>query len=169
LSKEDSKLEPEGRIEKRLATALGNSDSSLTITDTRLVAMFAAAKPIKAFLDDVEEFLQLRADQGNPVLGTKLVAGREGNREWTDTEAVDKLLAPKLKADRFKKELISPAQAEKLLPRKDWSTRFTNLFDGYVTRSGPKNKIALASDKREAVLPPVSALPDLTQEDDERI
>jgi hypothetical protein len=180
LTKEEEKLPVEERIATRLGVAAENvgivgEDVDNFITDDRLVAIFASSPGLKGLIGDVEEYLQQRADMGQPAPGTKLVMGREGNRDWNDPEAVDKLLAPKIKADRFKKELISPAQAEKLLEKvfggkmPKWGARFKNLFTGYISRSPAQKKIALASDKRDAVQPALAALPDLDAEENEGV
>ena len=95
-----------------------------------------------------------------------MTLGREGNRDWKDEEAADKLIAQKLKGDeRYKKTLISPTQAAEKLDIKKQSTRFQNLFEALITRSPAKKVMALASDKRPAVEADVSAFDDLDAAD----
>lgn len=157
LSKADNKLPADERIEARTPVIAQPLD------DAYLVKVFAARKNIGKWLDDVAEYLESRVMAGEKVPGLKLVMGREGNRDWTDAEAADKLLAQsgKLKMEeRYKMSLISPTQAEEKLAEKiEKSTRFRNCFTALVGRSPAKPVLALESDKREAVSSPVDDMP----------
>ncbi len=159
LTKEESKMDVEQRIE--VFTDGGGLD------DATLVALFERSKAITSFLSDVAEFLSERVQGGEKIEGLKLVMGREGNREFNDEEAADKLVAGKLKAEeRYKpKQLLSPTQLEAKLKEALTSTRFKNRWDSLVSRSPAKTVVALESDKRVAVTATVDALPDLTDND----
>ena len=84
------------------------------------------------------------------LLLPELVPGRAGNRKWVDDDKTDKYLARhKLKVgERFKKTLISPAAAEKLLKAKD-----ERLPEEYWWRADGKPKLVSSTDSRPA-LPP---------------
>ena len=129
-----------------------------SLSQTELASLWAWKKRIVKFLDDVEEHLkaQIHADPSS-VPGLKLVASKGGHRKWTDEEAAVKLLAPKLgMPDIFEKTLKSPAAIEALLKAtgEELSTRFTNRLESLVTKGEGKPVIALASDKRPALVAP---------------
>ena len=95
---------------------------------------------------------------GNDVPGYKLVEGKRPARAWTDKTEVEEVMksSMRLKQDEmYKREVISPTQAEKLLkknnPRK-WKKLIT-----YIRQGEGNPSVALASDKRPAL--------DLTPED----
>lgn len=151
---EAKKMEPEDRIAARCGQ---------TLTDEQLVSLFQKASQITSFLKDVTEHLTDRANAGQPVEGTKLVMGREGNRAWADEEEADKVIGRRLKADeRYTKKLITPTQAQKLLKEAFESKRFERRFDELVTRSPAKPVLAPESDRRQAITAPVDALPELS-------
>jgi hypothetical protein len=132
-----------------------------TLTDEQRLSIFRNAKDIKSFLDDVIEGMEVDAANGNPVAGTKLVAGRQGNRAWIDEDKANRVL---LKAglmefdDRYKTVLRSPVDVEERLgpDRK-------GVIDELVTRSPGKPTLALEGDKRSAL---TSACDDFTNLDE---
>ena len=159
LDKEQGKLPVMDRIE----TVSG------TLDDTYLVNVFAKAKGIRAWLDDVAEYLEIRLLCGESIDGLKVVEGRPGNRDWGNEDEADKWLKNQglKEADRYKFTLKSPTQIELLLKDKLAKvTRTKNRFDELVTRSGPKKTIAVASDKRPAVVADVNVMPVLDDIDD---
>jgi len=87
---------------------------------------------------------------GCPVEGYKLVQGRQGARAWTaEEEAEAALKRLKVKAAlMYKKKLISPTDAEKLLKG---DVKWDKL-QKYITRAEGKPSVALASDKRPALV-----------------
>ncbi len=162
LGKDDKKLPAQERMDKAFAEAASGVDATAVLDDETLVALYARSKAISSWLDDIAGYLKERAESGDPVPGTKLVEGRQGNRAWADEEAADKLLAGKLKqGERYNFKLISPTQAEKILDLDKQSSRFKNLFTGLVTRSDGQPVLALESDKRPAITAAVDVLPDL--------
>lgn len=91
-----------------------------------------------------------RLQKGEAIPGWKLVAGRAGNRKWSNEEEVEAIMkSMRLRVEEmYDMKLISPASAEKLLkknPRK-WS-RLRDL----ATRSEPAPTIAPEEDKRPAL------------------
>jgi len=98
-----------------------------------------------------------------------VVEGRPGNRDWSNEDDADKWLKNQglKEADRYKFTLKSPTQIELLLKDKLAKvTRTKNRFDELVTRSTPKKTVAVASDKRPAVVADVNELPVLDAADD---
>lgn len=111
------------------------------------------------FLNAVEKAMLAELMAGKPVPGWKLVAGRPGNRKWSDETDAAKLLAIHLSSDeRYEKTLISPAKAEKLLKDKQLSTRFENRMRDLTVRGEGKPTLVPETDPRpELVLTAESA------------
>jgi hypothetical protein len=161
LDKKESKLPVDERValtaERLGLTSLG---------DDYLVRLYRAKKGITTFLDDIEEYLEARLLEGEEIEGTKLVAGREGNRAWAnETEADTFLKGQGLKQeDRYDFKLKSPSKIEVALSDKlKTVTRTKNRFNELVTRSPARRVIALDTDKRPAVTSCISAMPDLDE------
>jgi hypothetical protein len=187
LTKEEKKLPVADRIERSLRPFVEDPDAGIVSSkmsrdwreskgipeninsDENLVKLWSNRKAITSLLDDIEEYLQVRAESGNPAPGTKLVSGREGNRKWGDEEAAEKFLATtcKLKMDeRFKFTLIPPTQAEKLIADKLQTPRSKAKFLSLVSRSDGRPVVALDDDKRPAISASVDGLDDETICDD---
>ena len=88
-------------------------------------------------------------DEGKEVPGYKLVEGRS-TRRWADEKEVSKKLESTLEEDDvYQRKLITVAQAEKLLGKKE----FAEMFADDVSRPAGKATIAPESDKRIALTP----------------
>lgn len=112
----------------------------------------------KAWLEAVEEFADIEAKAGRMPDGFKAVVGR-GARDWMAHDKPQMFAAMLAKrAGRLTEEfltpseVISPAQAEKLLGKAD----FGNLAEMVIKKTGSPQIVPL-SDKREAVSLSVSA------------
>lgn len=162
LTKEEKKLD----VAERVDVVAGHLGMDRPLTDDLLVKLFARMKAVNSWLSDIKEYLEERAIEGNPAPGTHLTLGREGNREWANEDAADTFLTGQgIKADdRYTKKLISPTQAEKLLP-KGISTRAKTRFSELVTRSAARKVLALADDERQPVEADISAMPNLETPD----
>lgn len=164
------KAETKAPVETRLgivSEALGSQGR--IITDEYLVNLVGHAKAIRSFLSDAEEYLEERLISGEEIPGVKLVDGREGNRDWTNSVEADTFLTNQgLKKDeRYKYELKSPAQVEKIIAAKlKSSPRTASRFNELITRSSGKKKLAIDSDRRDAVAPAVAMMPVIESEDD---
>lgn len=130
------------------------------LTDAQLVSIYSNAKAVAAFTADVEKFLLERALAGQPLEGTKLVTGREGNRQWSDISLADSALAALGLglAERYTQTLKTVTQIEKVLKEKQIDADVKNLVD----RSPGKPTLALATDKRPAIESPVSVFDDIS-------
>jgi len=160
----DKKLVPEARLAQN-DEILGGQGR--IITDEYLANVVARAKAIRTFLSDVEEYLEARLLAGEEIEGLKLVDGREGNREWTDeVDAETFLKGQGLKIDeRFDFKLKSPAKIEALLKPKLKGNKRTNArFEQLITRSAAKKKLAVDSDRRDAVPAAVNLMPVIEEE-----
>lgn len=134
------------------------------MNDDAVLRLVANADAIRSILNDAEQYAYDRALAGNPVEGTKLVLGKGGNRVWADDGAAEKLLklAKVPTADRYKKSLISPAQAEKILKDFMANPKFKAKFDSAITRGEGRKVLALADDPRPAVLSLINEVEVLT-------
>ncbi len=99
--------------------------------------------------EEAEERIQHELEHGVPIAGWKLVAKR-AIRQWVDeAAAILKFRTLKVAEDKYMiRKLISPAQAEKILPKVEVAKLATPVSSG--------NTIAPADDKRPAVLAPAA-------------
>ena len=119
-----------------------------SLTDEQVSKILTMLPLLKPYFEAVSAYALDKAMQGDVVSGFKLVAGRQGNRVWTDEKAVTEAFAS-LGEDLYDKKLKSPAQMEKLLGKGG-----KQKLDPFVSRSEAKLSLAPVSDKREAVEPP---------------
>lgn len=120
------------------------------MSPTELGRRLAQADMLSAYLKSLEEYAYASARNGNPPAGFKLVEGR-GRREWKETDAekvARKLEALSPGADFMSRELLSVAQAEKIIGK----SRFAAVKELVATKPGAL-ALAPASDKRPAVDP----------------
>jgi len=111
----------------------------------RMTEIFRKRGLYKLWMNAIEADMTKRLLGGEGIDGLKLVHGRS-NRRWSPTvEVVDEFALYGVPADKLYKprELISPAEAEKLVPRKD-----RGFIAELVTRPLGKATIVDASDKR---------------------
>lgn len=116
------------------------------LTDAQLRSVLEHKSLIDGWLSSVEAVVRERLENGDGFPGFKLVAGRSV-RQWQSNEGAESLLSDLLGEERFTKKLLSPAQAEKMLP-KDKRT----LLDAVTVKPQGKATLAPESDKR----PPIS-------------
>lgn len=157
LNRADNKLPVQERIEIRAKQA-----AIPEVTDQLLVSLFTRSSAISSFLDDVKEYLELRAKDGENIEGVKLVKGREGNRAWLDEAEADRWITQHglKKADRYDQTLKSPTKIEALLSNTfNNSERIKRNFEKLITRSAAREVLASIDDKRPAVLPVVNHMP----------
>ena len=115
------------------------------IDDTTLGAYAANAVLLQGWIDDLNALVQTKIEKGYNIPGWKLVAKRS-TRKWADQgKAADALKA--LGVDPMKLEIVSPAQAEKLLKAKK-----QNLPEGLTVSVSSGDTLAPESDPRPAVL-----------------
>lgn len=125
------------------------------LTPAELLHVFKNHKTWQVWINVVLDYIEKRALSGDPVPGTKLVTGREGNRQWKgeDKQVEEFLLKTfQLKADeRRETTLRSIAEIEKMLKEKGFSKDQIKALADWVTRSPGKPVCALEDDKRPAV------------------
>lgn len=121
--------------------------------DPAQLARWMAAVPlIEIWIKGVRGALEYQIFAGKKVPGWKLVTGRMGNRAWKNkAHAERRLKSFKLDdEDIYDKEVISPAQAEKMLKKiapKHWAK-----LQPLITQSDGKPSVAEEDDKREAII-----------------
>ena len=112
----------------------------------KLGAALDLADKLESFIADARKLAQERLEKNMPVPGYKLVAKRS-TRQWADEAKADAALAGLGVAERYKKELLSPAQAEKVLKKSKLA-----LPDDLVVAVSSGSTLAPESDPRPAVL-----------------
>jgi hypothetical protein len=122
-----------GAVDRALKTQLDGID---TVTMGQLLQ---SADLLEAWLKDIRALAHEVLDKGGKVPGYKLVAKRS-TRQWADEKAAVEFLGDKA----FKQELVSPAQAEKLLKTKLPAELVVSISSG--------NTMASEDDPRPAVV-----------------
>lgn len=101
---------------------------------------------MRQHIADIEKAMYAALMRGEEVEGLKLVEGRPGNRNWSDTDRVEAFAKEHAIEDLLHKSvLLSPTEAEKVMDGAGWE-----LLAGLVTRKPGQPSIATADDKRPA-------------------
>lgn len=137
--------------EKAMAVAriddFDNLDKRIALlTNDQLADIAPKLDLVEDWCSGIRAELERRLKEGQSVPGLKLVAGKKGNRAWSDEGMAAQLLQPVLGDKAFTRKLITPSQAEKQL--KDGFEPFKTL----VTQAEGKPTVVPASDKRPAIL-----------------
>ena len=127
-----------GSIDRVVHTALKDIDGAL------LGEVLRRAEALESFINDARTLAQARLEKGMPVPGYKLVPKR-ATRQWANEENAAASLAL-LGEDAYKRELLSPAQAEKVCKKQGVA------FPAHqVVAVSSGNTIAPESDPRPSV------------------
>jgi hypothetical protein len=131
-----------GAVDRVTHTALA------TVDPEALGQALALAERLEDFIADARKLAQARLEKGMPVPGYKLVPKR-AVRQWVKPAEVEhQLIALGLPRDQVvKEEIISPAQAEKVLKKSKMA-----LPDDLVVAVSSGNTLAPESDPRPAVV-----------------
>lgn len=111
---------------------------------------------VEIWMKGIQSQVEIELLAGQPVVGKdghyKLVQGKKGNRKWDDEEVAEVLFkAMRIKEDdMYNKNLISPADAEKLLAKSS-PGRWEKVKKLYSQSEGSKH-VANAKDKRPAIV-----------------
>lgn len=138
-------LEDEFEVEKE------DPDYKIPSSLSDLGRMFERLGFIEDWMKGVRARVESELFKGNEVPGCKLVAGKKGHRKWTsDTEVEELLKGLRVKReDMYNLKLISPTDAEKFF--KPFQARWKRI-EQYVTQAPGQPSVALASDKRPALV-----------------
>lgn len=108
-----------------------------------LVAFVDAETEIKEALAEARAFLIEDYHAGRKVPGKKVVLAQDGHRKWTDATVAESVLTDFLGREAYTTSLISPAEAERRLPR-----QHHGMLQTLVERPAPVPKIVSEHDKR---------------------
>ncbi len=132
-----------------------------TISIEQMGSILTHKEQIAKWLGEVEEFALGYLKGGSKIPGFKLVMSRGGNRYWADPKQAEKLLLEStiLKREEIVEEkVISPAAAEKLLGKNEFSVELTNL----IAKPPGQPVIAPLDDRREEIGAVTAEIEDLT-------
>ncbi len=124
-----------GAVDRALKVKLAALDNNI------LGAYASNAVLLQGWIEDLNKLVQAKLEAGDTIPGWKLVA-KQGRRQWVDEQKTVAALTA-LGVEPYKKELISPAQAEK---------KTKNLPDDLVVSVSSGNTLAPESDPRPAVV-----------------
>jgi hypothetical protein len=129
------------------------------LTDDQLRTVLENKPLIEAWMGSVEQIISRRLIDGGKFDGFKLVEGRTV-RKWSDEDRAGETLVDLVgESSTYTKKVISPAQAEKLLGKKD-----KGLIADIIVSPRGAVKLAKQSDPRPAITP---AIGDFDALDDE--
>lgn len=137
-------------VQKPLEAVLTLPDVGSLSVET-LAKIVLASKPLEKFFEAARARAFGILEGGTTVPGLKLVQGRS-SRSWKDEAEVKRLLLLKLPVDEAApRELVSPAQAEKLLKAVKPGTRFENLLNAQIVKKTGGPTLVPDSDSRPAL------------------
>lgn len=119
------------------------------LTDEEIGEGLAKVKELSKWAKKFEDYALVRAQNGGNVKGWKLVAGRGGNRTFTDKAVAAQLLEEVglAREEIYKSELISVTAAEKLLGEET----LYKIAGNYIQKPEGKPTLATLDDKRPAL------------------
>ena len=134
-----------------VATVADFAEFLPTLVEDELSTAMSRVELVEQWCKGIRAEVERRLLAGTPVEGYKLVAGRKGNRAWSDPSEVEQILKKSFRLrddDMYEQVLISPTAAEKLL--KDTPKRWARVQD-LIQRGEGKPSVAPATDKRPAL------------------
>lgn len=137
------------RNQRRAARKARREKRKHVMTPEELKVAYDGLEMMRQHIKRIEDAVFKAVLQGEgAVLGLKMVAGKEGNRAWSDKDAVlDMLTKSRVKKDLFIKEsLFSPADAEKVL--KDEKPAVWAKLQAQIKRAPAKPTLAPIDDPR---------------------
>lgn len=127
------------------------SNTPGAMTDAELAAALARCDEIEKWCADTRAEAMQRALGGRTLPGYKVVAGRQGNRAWSDNDAVANALLTLLEEkDVYMPRVVqSPTAIEKVMGGMpaEWGA-----LQHLITRSQGKPTLVVSSDKRPAII-----------------
>jgi hypothetical protein len=138
------------------------------ITPERRSYIVRHAPMLTGWLKKLHADTLIDALSGKPTPGLKAVAGRAGNRVYTDDEAAEAIMVPILADESFTKKLKSPAQAEKLLKpgkKKPGHPEAWDDLQALITQKEGKPSLVAAEDPRPALTGAIDQFENLDLDD----
>lgn len=121
-------------VSSEVESDLSNDSTEMSLD--QLKAEWGKLPLMRQHIADIEKAMYAALMRGEQVEGLKLVEGREGNRTWTDVEAVKARFGDKVLAET----VITPTAAAKIIPEEELAE--------FITRKPGQPSIATADDKR---------------------
>jgi hypothetical protein len=122
--------------------------------DQWLAAMLSRVDLIEGWCAAVRAEVHTRLSNGKPVPGYKLVAGKKGNRAWSQSAEVEKYLRETVRLPiekTYDMKVISPTTAEKLAKAGDIGPRQWATLKDLITQKEGSPSVAPESDSRPAI------------------
>lgn len=151
-------------LHQTMASDALTAKPSGSLTAIELAKWYDIALQLEPWIKEIKTLVKTEMEGGVPVPGFKLVKGRS-TRYWAEEQEVEQILRKSKVpvAKIFKKTLISPAQAEKQVPK-----LFAKKLKNHVNFKKANLAVAPDSDKRPAVTSGMemlaNALPDKAPE-----
>lgn len=120
------------------------------LTDDQMSAAIENRPLIEAWLSAVENLAKERIANGNGFGGYKLVEGR-ANRKWADETIAAERLSKYTNEEIYTRKLVTPAQAEKILGKKDKAK-----IEDLITKPRGTPTLAKESDPRPEIKATIS-------------
>ncbi len=129
------------RSKSAAKTVESDLSDEIEMTDEQIVAEYLKLDVMRQHISDIEKAMYKLLINKGATGGFKLVAGRPGNRAWTDQELVIKTFGDKV----MKEVVMTPTEALKVLPEEE--------LEQFITRKDGQPSIATVDDKRPAWAP----------------
>lgn len=124
------------RSKSAAKTVESDLSDEIEMTDEQIVAEYLKLDVMRQHISDIEKAMYKLLINKGATGGFKLVAGRPGNRAWTDQELVIKTFGDKV----MKEVVMTPTDALKVIPEEE--------LEQFITRKDGQPSIATADDKR---------------------
>lgn len=119
------------------------------LTDEQIVDIIFNKLPIiKSWFNKLEDYAQQRAEERNPLPGTKLVETRQ-RRVWKDVKQAEQFFATKIGEKAYDKKFKTAPQIEKTVGKKE----FKNYEENFVHSISSGVTLAPVDDPRQDVRP----------------
>jgi hypothetical protein len=115
-----------------------------SLSDEQIVRVIQNRKLIEEFIESVKSYALHRMMNGEKIEGLKLVAGNS-RRVWANEATAEKVLVEELGTSAYKKTLLSPAQAEKLIGKLK--------VEGLISEIPGSETVAHVSDRKKEIQP----------------
>jgi len=132
------------------------------LTPERRSYVILHASMFSQWLDGLRSEGLADALAGRPTPGLKAAYGRKPPRKWADQKAAESALLDVLSAEKaFKREILSPAEAEKAVGKK----RYVDNLAEHVAQGDPAPTLVPAESHKETIVPYAERFADLTAGD----
>jgi hypothetical protein len=130
-----------------------------SLSDDKLAAMYLAIPKAKKFFNKLEQYVDSRAASGVKFPGLKLVAGRQGNRKWSDEKKAFSLLRKLFPGESCREiSVIGVADADKLIKAAvELDEKTHKKLEALIVRADGSPTLVPESDARPALTETISA------------